>query len=85
MTKTQDEENRMRIEAEVRSALKSEPRLASSLQLKEIALENGGSLVLEGDALSVAAKKLALERAAAVSGVDRYRGPAARGSGHADG
>jgi osmotically-inducible protein OsmY len=69
MTKTQDEENRMRIEAEVRSALGSELRLASSLQLKEITLENGGSLVLEGDAVSVAAKKLALERAAAVSGI----------------
>lgn len=60
MTQTRPEENRSRIEETVRFA---------SLQLREIGLENGGSLVLEGDAYSVVAKKLSLERAAALSGV----------------
>ena len=69
MTKTRAEKNRMRIEEQVRSALRGEPRLGSSLELKEITLEKDGSVVLEGEAPSVAAKKLALETVAAISGV----------------
>ena len=57
------------IEAKIRAALKSEPRLGFSFHLRQIVFEDDGSLVLEGEVPDVAAKKLALEKAAAVPGV----------------
>jgi len=69
MTKTRLELNRTHIEDEVRAALKSEPRLGPSFHLRQILFEDGGSLLLDGEVPDVAAKKLALERAAAIPGV----------------
>jgi hypothetical protein len=61
---------------QVRAALQSEPRL--DLQRFPVALSHAeGTLTLEGEVGDIAAKKLALERAAAVPGVagivDRLR------------
>jgi osmotically-inducible protein OsmY len=69
MTKTSLEKNHPGIEAKVRAALNSEPRLGPSFHLKQLIFGNDGSLVLEGDVPSVAGKKLALERVAAIPGV----------------
>ncbi len=69
MTKTRLEKDRAGIEAKIRAALQSEPRLGPSFHLKQIVFEDDGSLVLDGEVPSVAAKKLALERAAAIPGV----------------
>jgi len=53
----------------VRAALQSEPH--SDLHARQIAMDFAdGTLVLAGEVGSIAAKKLALERAAAVPGVD---------------
>jgi osmotically-inducible protein OsmY len=67
---------RERILRDVRAALESEPRV--DLHRHPLALDFAdGDLILEGEVADVAAKKLALERAAAVSGVstivDRLR------------
>ncbi len=69
MTKTVLEEDPTGIEDKVRSVLRSEPRLGPSFHLKQIILENDGSLLLDGEVPGVAAKKLALEKAAAIPGV----------------
>ncbi|MFZ5791133.1 MAG: BON domain-containing protein [Pseudomonadota bacterium] len=54
---------------QVREALTSEPRVAP--RARQIALDFAdGALTLEGEVADIAAKKLALERAAAVPGVD---------------
>ena len=66
MSKTRTETSHSDIEAKVRSALKSELRLGPSFHLKQILFEGDGSLLLEGDVPDLAAKKLALERAAAM-------------------
>ncbi len=53
----------------VRAALQSEPH--PDLHARQIAMDFAdGTLVLEGEVGSIAAKKLALERAAAVPGID---------------
>jgi osmotically-inducible protein OsmY len=69
--------------AKVRAALRSEPRLGPSFHPSELRIEPDGVLVLSGEVPSVAAKKLALERVAALPGftgiVDRLHvEPAAR-------
>jgi osmotically-inducible protein OsmY len=65
----------------VRAALGAEPRIDVARHPVELSFE-GGVLTLEGELGSVAAKKLALERAAAVAGVqhvvDRLRVEPAR-------
>jgi osmotically-inducible protein OsmY len=66
MTGTPAEQDRIWIAAKVRAALQSEPRLGAPFHLKQIAFEEGGYLVLDGEVPSVAAKKLALEKAAAI-------------------
>lgn len=53
---------------EVRAALRSEARVHAAEHPISLAFE-GGTLTLEGEVADVAAKKLALERAAAVPGV----------------
>jgi osmotically-inducible protein OsmY len=55
--------------AKVRAALHSEPRLGPSFHASELRIEAGGVLVLAGEVPSIAAKKLALERAAALAGI----------------
>jgi osmotically-inducible protein OsmY len=55
--------------AGVRAALASEPRLAAALAAIEVAADAGSAVTLEGELSSVAEKRVALERAAAVPGV----------------
>ena len=55
--------------AKVRAALRSEPRLGPSFHASELRIEPDGVLVLAGEVPSVAAKKLALERVAALAGI----------------
>ncbi|MGA9546922.1 MAG: BON domain-containing protein [Rhodomicrobium sp.] len=69
MTKTGPEKDHTAIEAKIRAALHSEPRLGPSFHLKQIIFEDDGSLVLDGEVPNVAAKKLALERTAAIPGI----------------
>ena len=62
---------------QVRSALEQEPRIEFHPHRVKVAVESDGAVVLEGELPSIAAKKLALRCAAAVSGVsgivDRLR------------
>jgi osmotically-inducible protein OsmY len=62
---------------QVRAALEHEPRVKLHTHPLVISLDAEGALVLDGELADIAAKKLALERAASVSGVsaivDRLR------------
>ena len=62
-------ENNRPIEAEIRAALRSEPRLGPAFHLKGLRIEPDGSVTLEGQVPSVAAKKKALEKIAAIPSV----------------
>ena len=53
--------------AKVRGTLRSERLLGPSFHLRDLRIEPDGSLVLDGEVNSVAAKKLALEHVAAVA------------------
>ena len=53
----------------VRRAFEKEARLGPRFELERVSFESGGTLVLEGDVASIAEKKLALLRAAAVPDV----------------
>ena len=55
--------------AKVRAALRSEPHLGPAFHASELRMEPDGVLVLAGEVPSVAAKKLALERVAALAGI----------------
>ncbi len=72
----------------VRAAMRSEPRLGAAFKPEHLELDEDGSLTIIGEAPSVAAKKLALERAAAVpevkSIVDRMHVTPAAPMGDAD-
>jgi osmotically-inducible protein OsmY len=57
------------IVAAVRGAFRQEPRLGPRFELDRIAIENDGTLTLEGTVARLAQKKLALLRAAAIQGV----------------
>jgi osmotically-inducible protein OsmY len=61
--------NRDDVESEVRAALRSEPRLGAKFHLKALLFERDGSVILDGEVPSVAAKKMALERVAAIPGI----------------
>jgi len=69
--------DRSKILDRVRQSLQSEPRLAQGFQPGRLDIDSDGTLLIEGEVPSVAAKKLALERVAAlpeVSGLlDRLR------------
>jgi len=54
----------------VRAALRSEARIDLHNHPLDLALADGNILVMDGEVDSVAAKKLSLERAAAVSGIE---------------
>ena len=60
-----------------RAALRSEPRLGPDFSPGQLAIDDEGTLTIEGEVPSVAAKKLALERVAVLAGVtgilDRLR------------
>ena len=58
------------IEGAVRAVLQSEPRTGSGFRLDHVAFTEDGSLLVEGEVESVAAKKLSLEHIGALPGVD---------------
>jgi hypothetical protein len=60
MSNDSSKSNRDEVEAKVRAALRSEPRLGPTFHLKALGIEPDDSLILDGDVPSVAAKKLAL-------------------------
>jgi osmotically-inducible protein OsmY len=59
----------LKLLAKVRSALRSEPSLGPLFHPSELEIGSDGVLVLGGEVESVKAKKLALERVAALSGI----------------
>ena len=61
------EQDELPLLAKVRSTLRSEPLLGPSFHLRDLRIERDGSLILDGEVPSVAAKKLALEHVAAVA------------------
>ena len=61
--------SKLELLAKVRAALRSEPRLGPSFHSSELRIEPDGVLVMAGEVPSVAAKKLALERVAALTGI----------------
>ncbi|MGI9382083.1 MAG: BON domain-containing protein [Methyloligellaceae bacterium] len=71
----------MRVDLEildaVRAALRSEPKLGARFRPDRLAIDDEGTLTIEGEVPSVAAKKLALESVAALAGItgvlDRLR------------
>jgi osmotically-inducible protein OsmY len=69
MSDDSSKKNRNKIEAEVRAALRSEPRLGPSFHLKALGIEPDGSLILDGEVPTIAAKKMALEKVAAIPGI----------------
>jgi osmotically-inducible protein OsmY len=62
-------DNKAEVESKVRAVLRSEPRLGTTFHLKALMIEPDGSVILEGDAPSIAAKKLALEKVASIPGI----------------
>ena len=73
------------ITKEVKAALERDPRVAFHRHAIEVRLDPDGTLTLEGELPTIAAKKLALEHAAAIPGVngiaDRLRVTPARPMG----
>ncbi len=61
------EREQLQLLAKVRSTLRSEPLLGPSFHLRDLRIEQDGSLILDGEVASVAAKKLALEHVAALA------------------
>jgi len=57
------------VEKEVRAALRSEPRLGPTFHLKALQIEPDGFVILDGQVPSVSAKKIALEKVAAIPGI----------------
>jgi nicotinamidase/pyrazinamidase len=62
-------EDQTEVETKIRAALRSEPRLGATFHLKALTIEPDGSVILEGDVPSIAAKKLALEKVASIPGL----------------
>ena len=62
-------QSRQDILRRVRAALHSEPRLGPKYRPERLEIDDDGTLTIEGEVPSVAAKKLALERIAAVEEV----------------
>ena len=60
------EQEQLQLLAKVRATLRSEPLLGPSFHLRDLRIEQDGSLILDGEVPSVAAKKLALEHVAAL-------------------
>jgi hypothetical protein len=52
--------NQDEVEREVRAALRSEPRLGATFHLRALEIEPDGSVILDGEVPSIAAKKIAL-------------------------
>ena len=61
--------NKDELEKEVRAALRSEPRLGPAFHLRALQIEHDGAVILDGQVPSVAAKKIALEKVAAIPGI----------------
>lgn len=69
MTSDSADVRRREIEAKVRGVLRSEPRLGPAFHLRELRLDPDGVVLLDGEVPDVAAKKLALEKVAAIPGI----------------
>ena len=69
MTEGLTKDNKAEVESKVRAVLRSEPRLGATFHLKALMIEPDGSVILEGDVPSIAAKKLALEKVASIPGL----------------
>jgi len=69
VTKQKPEDHRLETEARVRAALRSQPRLGPTFHLRELRLDPDGVVLLDGEVPDVAAKKLALEKVAAIPGI----------------
>ena len=67
--KSEYEAHATKIEEQVRTALRSEPLLGPRFTLEELKLESDGVILLRGEVISVAAKKIALERVAKIAGI----------------
>jgi osmotically-inducible protein OsmY len=65
-----DKEPAAVIEQEVRTVLRSEPRLGPRFKLEELRLEEDGVILLRGEVPDVATKKLALQHVAKIPGID---------------
>ena len=61
--------NQDEVEREVRAALRSEPRLGATFHLRALEIEPDGSVILDGEVPSIAAKKIALEKVASIWGI----------------
>lgn len=70
VTKCTGEEQRLKIEAKVRTVLRSEPRLGPHFHLHELRLDPDGVVLLDGEVPDVATKNLALEQVAAIPGIE---------------
>jgi osmotically-inducible protein OsmY len=69
MSEVSSTRDRNDTEARVRAALRSEPRLGPTFHLRALRIEADGSIILDGQVPSVAAKKIALEKVAATPGI----------------
>lgn len=80
--------NKEKLLDQIRAVLRSEPRLGAKFALDRVDIDAEGTLTVEGEVPSIAAKKLALERVASlpdVSGVlDRLRVAPASPMGNAE-
>lgn len=70
VTSSDEAKRRHEIEAKVLRTLRSEPRLGPTFHLRELRFDRDGVVLLDGEVPDVAAKKLALEKVAALPGID---------------
>lgn len=70
MTIGQEKKQRQDLRAKVHAALRSARRLGPGFHLRELRLDPDGVVLLDGEVPDVAAKKLALERVAALPGIE---------------
>jgi osmotically-inducible protein OsmY len=70
VTSSDEDRRRREIEAKVLSTLRSEPRLGPTFHLRELRFDRDGVVLLDGEVPDVAAKKTALEKVAAIPGID---------------
>lgn len=70
MTSSDEDKRRDKIEAKVLRTPRCEPRLGPTFHLRELRFDPDGVVLLDGEVPDVAAKKLALEKVAALPGID---------------
>jgi osmotically-inducible protein OsmY len=70
VTSSDEDRRRRAMETKVLSVLRSEPRLGPHFHLRELRLDIDGVVLLDGEVHDIAAKKIALEKVAAIPGID---------------